>query len=69
MRIVEYHGTSVKRQKRIGPNQIKVVFYDRHPIIVAEEQWARNSANRFIDHPNVRRREVVRQRRSWWWWW
>jgi hypothetical protein len=68
MRIVEYNGAPVKRQTKVGPDQIKVVFYDRAPIIVTSQQWAQNARHRFFDDPAVRRRDVVRppSRRSWW---
>lgn len=63
MRIVEYEGSPVKRQKKIGPDQILLTFYTRPPMVVTPEEWARNRCNRFIDDSSARRRDVVRQQR------
>lgn len=60
MRVVEYNGLPVKRQKKVGPNEIKVVFYDDNPpIVVTVKQWNQNSRNKYFDDPHVRRRDVV----------
>jgi hypothetical protein len=64
MRIVEYKGSPVKRQKKVGPDQILLIFFTRPPIVVTPEEWSRNRCNRFIDDPAFRRRDVVRQQRS-----
>jgi hypothetical protein len=60
MRVVEFDGDAVKRQKKIGANKILVVFYDRPPIVVTPAEWAARSANRYYSG-DVRRRDVVRQ--------
>lgn len=60
MRIVEYGGLPVKRQKKIGPNEIKITFYDNNPpIVVTGAQWEKYSRNRYYDDPCVKRSEVV----------
>ena len=47
MRIVEYNGVPVKRQKRVGKNLIRVTFYDgQETIFVTFEEWQKNSSNR-----------------------
>jgi hypothetical protein len=65
MRIVEYNGVPVKRQKRINkwgsPHEIRVVFYDRPPIVVTPEEWEANAKNKYFDNPSIRRCNVVRQ--------
>lgn len=70
MRIVEYSGVPVKRQKKVGSDQIKVFFYDRAPIVVTAREWAHSARDRFFDDPAVRRRDVMRPPawRSWWAW-
>ena len=64
MRIVEYNGSPVKRQKKVGPDQILLVFFTRPPMVVTSDEWSKNRCNRFIDDPTARRRDVVRQQRS-----
>lgn len=60
MRVVEYNGLPVKRQKKVGPNEIKVVFYDDNPpIFVTVKDWNKNSRNRYFDDPSIKRRDVV----------
>lgn len=60
MRIVEYNGVPVKRQSKIGPDAIKIVFYDnRPPIVVTGKEWRSNSRSKYFDDPNVRRSDVV----------
>lgn len=66
MRIVEYCGIPVKRQKKVyrkwwGGYDIQVTFYDRPPILVSPADWQTNSKNRYFDDPTVRRCEVVRK--------
>ena len=60
MRIVEYGGVPVKRQKQVGTNHVKVVFFDREWIIVTLQEWVHNRRDRFFDDPAVRRRDVIR---------
>lgn len=60
MRVVEYNGLPVKRQKKVGPNEIKIVFYDDNPPrIVTVKEWNKNSRNRYFDDPSVKRCDVV----------
>lgn len=60
MRIVTYNGLPVKRQKKIGHNEIKVVFYDDNPpIVVTVREWQKNSQNKYFDDPKARRCEIV----------
>jgi hypothetical protein len=63
MRTVEYRGAAVKRQKKIGPDQIKVVFYDRPPEVVSADEWETFSQNRYHE-TDVRRCDVVRAQSS-----
>jgi len=60
MRVVEFDGAAVKRQKKIGAGKILVVFYDRPPHVVTPEEWATRAVNRYYSG-DVRRRDVVRQ--------
>ncbi|NDD53131.1 hypothetical protein EBZ39_04490 [bacterium] len=65
MRIVEYRGVPVKRQKRIFDHDgvdlgIRITFYDgRAPIVVSTDDWQKNSKNRYFG-PEAKRCEVVR---------
>jgi len=60
MRVVEYNGLPVKRQKKIGLNEIKIAFYDDNPpIVVTVKEWVQNSCNRYFDDPSIKRRDVV----------
>lgn len=59
MRIVEYRGIPVKRQYWVARG-IKVVFYDRAPIVISPSDWAKNHTNKFFDDPSVKRSAVVR---------
>ena len=58
MRVVLFRGSAVKRQRKIGPNQILVVFYDRPPEVVSADEWETFSSNQY--HTDVRRCDVVR---------
>lgn len=58
MRVVLFRGAAVKRQRKIGPNQILVVFYDRPPEVVSADEWETFSSNQY--HTDVRRCDVVR---------
>ena len=60
MRIVAYNGKPVRRQRRTADGQILVTFYAGPPIVIAPEDWERNSTNEYFDDPNLRRRDVVR---------
>jgi hypothetical protein len=61
MRIVEYNGQAVKRQRKRPDGQILVVFYDHAPIAVTPREWRENSRSVYFDDPELRRRDVVRQ--------
>jgi hypothetical protein len=61
MRIVEYNGHAVKRQRKLADGKILVVFYDQPPVTVAPKEWRDNSRSVYFDDPGVRRRDVVRQ--------
>lgn len=60
MRIVEYNGIPVKRQKKTASGKIKVTFYDARYKIVTPQEWARNHRDRYFDDPSIRRCDVVR---------
>lgn len=60
MRVVEFDGEAVKRQKKIDADKIRVVFYNRPPIVVTVEEWETRSHNKYYSG-DVRRRDVVRQ--------
>lgn len=62
MRTVEFRGSAVKRQRKIGPDQILIVFYDRPPEVVSAAEWETFSQNRY--HTDVRRCDVVRAQSS-----
>lgn len=61
MRVVEFDGQAVKRQKKVGEN-ILVTFYTRNrpPLVVTPEEWEARSRNKYYSG-DVRRRDVVRQ--------
>lgn len=59
MRVVEFDGEAVKRQRKIGADKILVVFYNRPPLVVTPEEWQSRSRNKFYAG-DVRRRDVVR---------
>jgi len=59
MRVVLFRGAAVKRQRKIGPNQILVVFYDRPPEVVSADEWETFSADQYHE-ADVRRCDVVR---------
>lgn len=59
MRVVEFRGSAVKRQRKIGPDQILIVFYDRPPEVVSVDEWATFSNDQYYAG-DVRRRDVVR---------
>lgn len=61
MRIVEYNGHAVKRQRKLADGQILITFYDQAPVAVTPQDWRANSKSVYFDSPNVRRRDVVRQ--------
>ena len=64
MRIVEYKGSPVKRQKKVAADQILLTFYTRPPMVVTPEEWSRNRCNRFINDLAARRCHVARQQHS-----
>jgi hypothetical protein len=59
MRVVEFRGSAVKRQRKIGPDQILIVFYDRAPEVVSVNEWETFSKNQYYEN-DVRRCDVVR---------
>lgn len=59
MRVVEFSGVAVKRQRKINKDQILVQFYNQPPKVVSVEEWAKHSGNKYYDG-DVRRRDVVR---------
>jgi hypothetical protein len=59
MRVVEFRGHAVKRQRKIGPDQILVVFYSRPPEVVSVDEWETFSTNQYFED-GVKRSEVVR---------
>jgi hypothetical protein len=59
MRVVEFRGAAVKRQRKIGPNQILVVFYNSPPEVVSADEWETFSTNQYYEE-DVRRCDVVR---------
>ena len=59
MRVVLFRGSAVKRQRKIGPNQILVVFYDRAPEVVSADEWETFSSDQYHE-ADVRRCDVVR---------
>jgi hypothetical protein len=59
MRVVEFRGFAVKRQRKIGPDQILLVFYDRPPEVVSVDEWATFSNDQYYAS-DVKRRDVVR---------
>jgi hypothetical protein len=59
MRVVEFRGYAVKRQRKIGPDQILVVFYNRAPEVVSADEWETFSTNQYFD-AGVKRSDVVR---------
>lgn len=59
MRVVEFRGYAVKRQRKIGPDQILVVFYNRPPEVVSADEWETFSTNQYFDD-GVKRSDVVR---------
>ena len=59
MRVVLFRGAAVKRQRKIGPDQILVVFYDRPPEVVSADEWETFSADQYHE-ADVRRCDVVR---------
>lgn len=61
MRIVQYDGHAVKRQRKISDNEILITFYSREPLVVTPQEWERNAENKYFDDPSLRRRDVVRQ--------
>jgi len=63
MRIVEYNGVPVRRQHRVSGG-IRVVFYDRAPIVVSQADWAKNHRDRFFDDPSVTRSAVVHAKKK-----
>lgn len=58
MRVVEFRGFAVKRQRKVGPNQILVVFYNRPPEVVSADEWSTFSTNQYYE--DARRCNVVR---------
>lgn len=58
MRVVSFRGHAVKRQRKIGPDQILVVFYDKPPEVISADEWEKSSQNQYFE--GVRRRDVVR---------
>jgi hypothetical protein len=60
MRVVEYNGVAVKRQRKIGANEILLVFYDQPPLVVSSKDWEKYSQNRYYND-GVKRSEVVRR--------
>jgi hypothetical protein len=59
MRVVEFRGYAVKRQRKIGSDQILVVFYNRPPEVVSADEWETFSTNQYFD-AGVKRSDVVR---------
>jgi len=59
MRVVEFRSFAVKRQRKIGPDQILLVFYDRPPEVVSVDEWETFSTNQYFDD-GVKRSDVVR---------
>lgn len=59
MRVVEFRGSAVKRQRKIGSDQILIVFYDREPEVVSVDEWETFSKNQYYEN-DVRRCDVVR---------
>ena len=68
MRIVEFEGHAVKRQRQTtddsGNLAILVTFYDRAPMIVSPTQWQNGVVNKYYDNPDVKRKDVVRRNAS-----
>lgn len=61
MRVVEFRGVPVKRQRKINDDQLLLTFYDRPPQVVTVEEWATFANNKYYSG-DVRRRDVVRNR-------
>jgi hypothetical protein len=59
MRVVEYRGRPVKRQRKIGSDQILLTYYDRPPEVVSVSEWESFANNKYYS-ASVRRCEVVR---------
>jgi hypothetical protein len=63
MRVVEFRGAPVKRQRKINADQLLLTFYDRPPQVVTVEEWATCTNNKYYSG-DVRRCDVVRNRSS-----
>lgn len=59
MRVVEFSGVAVKRQRKINDNQILITFYNKPPKVVSVKDWEQFSGNKYYGN-NVRRCDVVR---------
>lgn len=59
MRVVEYSGVAVKKQRKINGRDLLLTFYDQTQKIVSIKDWEQNAANKYYD-ASVRRRDVVR---------
>lgn len=59
MRVVEFSGVAVKRQRKINADQMLITFYNKPPQVISVKDWERFSGSRYYDN-NVRRRDVVR---------
>lgn len=62
VRVVEFDGKAVKRQRQSDDGKIKVCFYDsRLPdLVVTPEMWKARARNKYYSG-DVRRRYVVRK--------
>jgi hypothetical protein len=60
MRVVEYHGVAVKRQRKISKNEMVLTFYNKDPQVVSVRDWAKYSNSKFYND-DVRRCDVVRK--------
>jgi hypothetical protein len=60
MRVVEYNGVAVKRQKKIGELEIRLFFYDQPPLVVSSKDWEKYAQNKYYTG-DVKRSEVVRR--------
>jgi hypothetical protein len=59
MRVVEYSGVAVKKQRKINGSDLLLTFYDQTQKIVSIKEWEQNASNKYYDS-SVRRRDVVR---------
>lgn len=59
MRIVEYAGQPVRRQRKLDQNKILICFYNRAPLVVTPAEWVKNSQNKYFPD-TLSRKDVVK---------